>query len=43
MLHDDDRIAEIHELAKDTNEAVGVAAVEADAGLIEDIQRTHEG
>ena len=42
VLYYHHRIAQLLELAKHLDEAVGVPAMKADAWLVEDIQGTHE-
>ena len=42
MLHHDHRIAQIAQLLQHIDEALGVAAVQAYAGLIQHIQATHQ-
>jgi hypothetical protein len=38
VLHDDDRVVEVPQLLEDADEAVRIARVEADGGLVEDVQ-----
>ncbi len=42
MLDDDDGVAEVAEIFEDADEANGVAGVEADGWLVEDIERADE-
>ena len=43
VLDDDDGVAQIGEAAKDANEAIHIARVETDGGLVEDEECVDEG
>ena len=43
VLNDDDGVAQVAQLLQDADEARCVAAVEADAGFVEDVERADEG
>ena len=43
MLHHHDGVAQVAQRLEHADEALGVAAVEADGGLVEDVERTHQG
>ena len=42
MFDDNDRIAVIREVAKDTGECSGIAGMEADGRFIQNVQRAHQ-
>ena len=42
MLHDDDRVARVAQLFEGVDEADVVALVEADAGLVKDVEHVDE-
>ncbi len=42
VLHDHDRVAEVAQFLENPDEAPGVAAVQADRGLIEHVAGAHE-
>ena len=42
VLHHHDRVAQVAQLLEHAHQQLGVAGVEADAGLVEDVERPHE-